>query len=562
MIKLLDKDTIARIAAGEVIERPASVVKELVENALDAGSTQITVEVRGGGIALIRISDNGCGIPAAEAETAFERHATSKISSLSDLDSLSTLGFRGEALPSIAAAGDVEMLTRVAEEQAATLLKFESGVLIEKSAGFRTPGTTLTLRNLFRRMPARLKFLKTEGTEAGKIAEVVSQYALAYPEVAFTIQNEGKTTLRTPGKGRLMEAMIEVFGLETADKMLEITADGWDSGKRIKVSGFAGRPEVGRARSGSSLFVNRRWVTSRILLRAVEEAYSGLLMVGKKPLVVVNITVPPEEIDVNVHPAKTEIKFRDEGAVFAAVQRAVRRTLLEQTAVPQMEETAAPFRPGPSFHTYHPTAFPSQNVPLAGPQLELRAALPALRVIGQAMACYIIAEGPDGIYVIDQHAAHERILFEKVTRAHQARTLEKQGLLEPAPLQVEPVADHILVENRSELADFGFDLEPFGDRTWLVRAVPGALSKYGWAAMLQELLGTLAGGGKGTLETCAIELIACHGAVRAGQLLNLDEMRQLIRDLEACENPHTCPHGRPLLMHLGKAQIERDFGRR
>jgi DNA mismatch repair protein MutL len=568
-IKILDKETIAQIAAGEVVERPASVVKELVENALDAGATQIAVEIRGGGISLIKVTDNGSGIPAGEVVLAFERHATSKIKSPQDLQNIGSLGFRGEALPSIAAVAQIEMVTCADGEKSGTFISLEDGVTAPKRSQARVQGTTVTVRNLFRRVPARLKFLKSVPTENSHVANVVSQYALAFPEVAFSLSIDGKENLRTSGKGKLLDAVIDVYGVEMASKMLPVGVPdvAWSGGQStpdIRVSGMVGSPELGRAGRGYlSFFVNRRWVSSRLLSYAVEEAYSGLLMTGKHPVAVLDISLPPGEVDVNIHPAKSEVKFRNDSAVFRAVQRAVRHSLVAQMPVPGIEEVAAPYRaPAGGGHSGTPTASAKRTAPSEDvtPPL-LMTSLPVLRVVGQVMSRYIVAEGPDGLYLIDQHAAHERVRFDKLRRQREQRQPDVQGLLEPSTFEVTPRQDEILKSCYGELADFGFSLEPFGDRTYLVRTVPAMVAGDDWPGMLREMLDALSGEARSRWEEKIIASIACHGAVRSGQALTDDEMRGLVRQLEQAANPHTCPHGRPTVIRLSAAQLEREFGR-
>ncbi|MFH1647949.1 MAG: DNA mismatch repair endonuclease MutL [Chloroflexota bacterium] len=563
-IKILDKETVDQIAAGEVVERPASVVKELVENALDAGATRIAVEVKGGGVDIIRVTDNGSGIPSDQVVLAFERHATSKIKSTRDLQNIGSLGFRGEALPSIAAVAGVEVVTGADGEAAGTYISLEGGAVISQKKQARTRGTTVTVRQLFRRVPARLNFLKSVPTENGRIADVVSQYALAYPGVAFTLTADGREKLRTTGRGRLLDSIIDVYGATLADKMLPVTggADG-SVNPDIRVTGMVGSPELGRAGRGNlSFFVNRRWVSSRLLAYAVEEAYQGLLMVGKHPVVVLNIDLPPGEVDVNIHPAKSEVKFRNDGEVFRAVQRAVRRALVAQAPVPRIEEVAAAYRaPTARGEPLWPTP-DAREGPVSPPESPpaLLAALPVLRVVGQVMNAYIVAEGPDGLYLIDQHAAHERIRFEQVREQRERRHPEVQGLLEPATFELTPRQDAIMIDGVDALAGFGFSLELFGDRTYLVRAVPAMVGS-DWPGMLRELLDELAGEERSKWEERIVASIACHGAVKSGQTLSLDEMRALVRDLEKCASPHTCPHGRPTIIRLSSTQLEREFGR-
>ena len=565
-IIVLDKKVVAQIAAGEVVERPASVVKELVENALDAGSSQIAVEAKGGGVSLIRVTDNGAGIPAAEVGLAFERYATSKIRDLDDLQSINSLGFRGEALPSIAAVAQVELVTCAAGESVGIYLSLEDGAIVNQKSQARPQGTTVTVRGLFRKVPARLKFLKSPATENSHIANVVSQYALAFSEVAFSLFIDGRKVLSTAGRGRLMDSVIEVYGLEIARDMLEIQASDWgDKAALTEVTGMVGSPGVSRAGRGYlSFFVNRRWVNSRLVAWAVEEAYHGLLPTGKHPVAIINISLPAEKLDVNIHPTKSEVKFQNEHQVFVAVQKAVRQTLVSQMPVPRIEEVAtayaSPTRQEPALWTSDKTGGrPASSPPLEVPQT-LTASLPVLRVLGQLMNSYIVAEGPDGLYLIDQHAAHERIVFEKIKQQRLEQAVEVQGLLEPATLEVSPKQDEVLKSHYQDLADFGFSMEPFGTRTYLVRAVPRWLNSADWAGALRELLDS--GEDKGDwVEKVAIA-IACHsGAVRAGQMLSHDEMRELVRQLERAALPHTCPHGRPTVIQLSSGQLRREFGR-
>ncbi len=561
-IKVLDRQTIDRIAAGEVIERPASVVKELVENALDAGATRIDVEVQGGGVQLLRVADNGRGIPAAELELAFQRHATSKITSSDDLLSIGSLGFRGEALPSIAAVARVEVLTCV-EGEPGSYISLENGTVKAKQSRARPAGTTFTARDLFASVPARLKFLKTPATENGHAANIVSQYALAYPGVAFTLTVEGRQTLQTSGRGRLIDAVIDVYGVAVAEKMLPISDNLKESTPAgvLQVTGLVGAPGLSRAgRDHLSFFVNRRWVSSRALAFAVEEAYRGLLMTGKHPVAVINVSLPPREVDVNIHPAKSEVKFQQEPAVFRAVQRAVRGTLVAQLPAPAVGEAAPAYEAGSAAA---PRLWPDDaKTPAPAPaQAPLAASLPVLRVVGQVLNSYIVAEGPDAVYLIDQHAAHERIRYEMLAGQRQRRAVEVQGLLEPATFEITPRQDDIMRGCLEDLAGLGFAIEPFGARTYLVRAVPAVLGKESWESVLRGLLDALAGEVRRRWQEEILASVACHGAVLAGQRLSDEEMRGLVRQLEQTAVPHACPHGRPTMIQISKARLEKDFGR-
>jgi DNA mismatch repair protein MutL len=553
-IKVLESEIVAKIAAGEVIERPASVVKELIENSLDAGATQIAVEAQGGGVELIKVSDNGEGIPASELELAFHRYATSKISNLDDLEKISSLGFRGEALPSIAAVAEVEILTQTPSETISSYLHLRKGEVVGKESRARPQGTTITVRRLFRYFPARLKFLKSVNTENGHIAHLVSQYALAFPEVKFSLVLDKRPSLRTTGNGDLREVVNETYGSEIAQRMLKVEQqDGV-----AKVSGLTSPPSLARSnRNYLSFFVNRRWVRSPLLTRATEEAYRGLLMDGQHPMAVINISLPTQDLDVNIHPAKAQIKFCHEQAVFGSVQKAIEGALAR---TPIASSKAVPFSvnseqwQSPRMIMDNEPAFVVAQLPT----LEL----PVLRVLGQLANTYIIAEGPNGLYLIDQHAAHERILYDRISAQWAQKEVEVQGLLQPINIELSPREEETLRASKEFLAEFGFTIEPFGNRSYVIRAIPALMARANIIEIISALLDNLTSKeSPNPWEEKVAQSLACHGAIRAGQQLSNEEMRELIKQLEQTKQPRACPHGRPTMIHLSSHQLEKEFGR-
>lgn len=584
VIRLLPPHVASRIAAGEVVERPVSVVRELLDNAIDAAATRIEVEVEEGGVAVIRVTDNGIGIPPEQVEVAFERHATSKIADEADLRCVRTLGFRGEALPAIAAAGDVELVSRAAGEPVGVQLVLVDGAPVRRRAKPAPVGTSLTVRDLFRRVPARRKFLAAPASEARRIAVLVSHYALAYPGIAFTLKSGGRGLLQTSGDGDLRHAFAAVYGAEIAAAMLPV--DHAEEG--VMVGGLCGPPAVHRGnRSGISAFVNGRWVQSRPLLFAVADAYQSELPGGRYPMAALDVRLPADEVDVNVHPAKAEVRFRDERAVTRAVRHAIRRALEGSPAAHSAFPVAAagaplqhdkrPLRerlmPPPLLPSAPPSALwgpqPAQP-PLwvgsapgqaTGGHTTHREALPLLRVVGQMALTYIVAEGPDGMYLIDQHAAHERVLYDRLVGQKAAPT--RQPLLEPVVLEPGPALASVLDEHAGYLAELGMDVESFGGASYLVRAVPADLGDSDIAGAVTALLEQLAEERRMSEPFGrAAATVACHGSVRAGMALSLDEMRRLVEELEATASPRTCPHGRPTMVVVARESLERQFGRR
>jgi DNA mismatch repair protein MutL len=566
-IQKLSPQLIGKIAAGEVIERPASVVKELLENALDAGARQVSIEVGRGGLDLIRISDDGCGIAPDDLPLAFERHATSKLFSDDGLDAISTLGFRGEALPSIAAVADVEMLSRPADAAAGRFVTLRETNVEDSGDRGAPPGTTVAVRRLFARQPARLKFLRSPAAEAAQIAAVVSHYALAYPEVRFTLLTDGRLTLRTPGSGDLLDAAAGVYGHQVARSLLLLGASASSGSILPAFEGLIGEPELSRAnRNYITLFINRRWVRSRSLTFAVEEAYQGFLMTGRHPLAVIDVRLAPADIDVNVHPSKLEVRLRNEREVFALLQREVRRTLTQRSPLPAVSATTTwPGSPRPTLtdKPVEPAPLPLESPAAVPPpeQQRLAPSLPVLRPLGQVGSVYVVAEGPEGLYLVDQHAAHERILFERFLKADAAA--DAQGLLEPVAVELAPRQQALVEEMAQELVEQGFALEPFGERSFLVRSVPTALASADIASALVEFLDALAreDAVPDRRQRVAMSL-ACHSAIRAGQVLSAEEMRELLRQLEQTANPRHCPHGRPTMVHLSADDLAREFRRR
>ncbi|MHB1415051.1 MAG: DNA mismatch repair endonuclease MutL [Chloroflexota bacterium] len=590
-IQVLPQEVAMLIAAGEVINRPADAVKELVENSLDAilaGRSlddepvfpmgRIQVEVRGGGAQLVRVTDDGCGIPGAELATAFQRHATSKIAAARDLGSVTTLGFRGEALASIAAVAQVNAVSKTKDEPAGTYLGLAGGEVVNDGHRAWAGGTSIAVRNLFFNVPARRRFLRSLASEAGHIAQLMCQFALAYPEVQFTLETEGRVTFRTPGSGQLAEAIAAVYGNETLHQMTPVLPDDTavgEEGPVVLVDGYVGQPSLTHAnRTHISLFVNRRWVQNRALVFAVAEAYHDLLPPGRQPVAVLNLTAHPQDVDVNVHPAKTEIRFVRERQAFADVQRAVRGALVANVRVRELTESPSPAVPSaepprqaeltfavpparPETTTQPPTSPEPSETTVGGRRL------PLLRVIGQVGGAFIVAEGPSGLYLIDQHRAHERVLYDRFLGKEPGERSEEQLLLEPLALSLTPRQAASVEERLGDLAGLGLRLEPFGERTFLLRAVPASLSTANLQQSVLEIIDQALDGKDGaSWQERALVTMACQGAVKAGQSLSLEEMRQLIVQLEASNLPQTCPHGAPTMVHLSQAQLEKGFLRR
>ena len=564
-IKLLEPEIAVKIAAGEVVERPVSVVKELVENSLDAGASQITVEVRGGGIEYICITDNGRGIPSEEIELAFHRHATSKLQKAEELEAIATMGFRGEALPSIASVSCLSLASRPPETEVGYHLQLEWGRVTKKGPKGCPPGTAVTVTNLFGNQPARLKFLKSTSAERARIYDLISRLALAFPEVRFRATVEGRTSLTTQGSGILMDVMSSIYGPRVAGPMLEV--DGQEDS--CKVSGLISSPSLTRAdRSHITLLVNRRWVQSRRLSFVLEQAYHGLLPERRYPIAVINLALPYRDVDVNVHPSKREVRFHHEDQLFSAVQRAVRSALIASSPVPQVQLEKANV---PSTQSFHPAFVkPSSGVqsrfqpqfgsPSMGPTPT--EVMPMLRVLGQVRNTYMVAEGPNGLYLIDQHAAHERVLFDLLQETASQRAPQVQPLLEPVVVNLSPAQEERLSSCVEALEQYGFLVEPFGERSHLLRAVPSVVKDPTEKALIEVLDLVASQTRLVEQEEALASSIACHSAVRGGMTLSQREMEELVRQLETTQNPHTCPHGRPTMVHLSSHDLEREFGRR
>lgn len=576
-IHLLPAEVAGKIAAGEVVERPASVVKELLENSIDAGATQVRVDIREGGRRLIRIADNGCGIPAEEVLLAFARHATSKLAEVGDLDRISTLGFRGEALASIAAVSEVTLLTRPRDQAVGELVKVDGGRVVRQEGHGCPAGTVVTVEHLFRQVPARAKFLRQPDTEAGHVYTVATHYALAYPEIQFGLTADGRTTFQSSGNGKVRDVLLAMHGIETVEQMLEVAEP---DATRPGVSGYIGCLSLHRAnRNHIALFVNRRWIQDRSLAHAVVQAYHTLLPIGRFPVAVLFLILDPGEVDVNVHPTKREVRFRDGQMVYGLVQKAVRATLVEQGSVPgsghaprtwpgphwEGRTSPAPSLPGEQALTQAAMEIYRTEEGDGAPQPFGPVRLPLLRVVGQVGQTYIVAEGPQGLYLLDQHAAHERVLYEQVIAEHSKQNVASQALLEPLVLELDPLLASILTQHLAALNEIGFDIEAFGGTAHLLRAVPSVLNTLDVRAALVDILESLRTGSDPIALRAEERLIAAvckRSAIKAGQTLSQEEMQRLVRQLEQCESPRTCPHGRPTLLHFSVEQLEKGFARR
>ncbi|TSA48086.1 MAG: DNA mismatch repair endonuclease MutL [Chloroflexi bacterium] len=585
-IRVLPPEVSSQIAAGEVVERPASVVKELLENALDAGAKSVTVNIAAAGRTLIQVADDGAGIPADELTLAVERHATSKLVSAADLFRIATLGFRGEALAAIGSVSRLTITSRTADSPAGARLRVEGGIIGRLEKVGAPVGTVVSVEELFYNVPARLKFLKQDMTERRAIDALLTRYALAYPQVRFKVSEGNTPSLQTSGDGDRRAILAALYGVDTARQMLDVVAE--EDG--FKLSGFISPTALTRSnRKEITFFVNGRWVQDTPLNAALLQAYHTLLMVGRYPLAALFLEVPPEEVDVNVHPAKAEVRFRNPDKAFSFVQRSARRALLAYAPVPQVapqnlwgrsddrpqmldgkpqidafwvlghdadrerlpaDDQSSMFNGQPSTVITQPSAF--EKVPL-------------LRLIGQIGATYLVAEGPDGLYLIDQHAAHERILFEKLMAQHEQKAIPSQALLTPAVVHLPPASAKMIEDQLPVLQHFGFHVEPFGQNSYQVRAMPTLFANSDPAAALRALVEDFEEDEtplQNELEAKIAGRVCKRLAVKAGQVLSPDEQRALLNDLETCASPRTCPHGRPTMIHLSVDTLERQFGRK
>ncbi len=659
-IRILSDQVANQIAAGEVVDRPASVVKELLENALDAGATRIRIEIDGGGRKRIRMTDNGHGMGRDDALLAFERHATSKIRSSDDLLHIATLGFRGEALPSIASISRLELATRMDDEAHGTRIEIHGGKLARVEDAGLPPGTTFTIEDLFFNTPARRKFLKSEPTETSHITALVTHYALAHPAKHFELVSATHTLLSAPPVSHTEERIYQVFGRDTLDQLLPVAAErpfdhgglpepppwkrdaDWEAPApgHLRLSGFASKPELQKLnRNSIYIFVNRRLIRDRLILHAISEAYRNILPTTSYPVMLLFLEMPPAEVDVNVHPSKTEVRFRQPSLVHDFVRDSVRYTLMKTrpaasflAALAANPNGSAALVPGASEHSQEwvgktppaeyldseldseaaesvqaegeqtetftlaspalppvPANLPfaavaasletalsqpvlpqdrAANQPVGEPTSSLNA-LASLKPLAQLRESFILATGDDGLWIIDQHVAHERVLFEKILRERAVETVQRQRLLMPLLIDLQPHQMVLFARIARELDRNGFEAEPFGPRTLAIKAAPIGLEGGELQRMLTEVLELASGDGDArepsenleTMRTRIAASIACHSAIKVNMPLDGERMEWLLSELGKTEHPTSCPHGRPIALRYSWKDIQRAFGR-
>lgn len=635
-IKVLDQQTINQIAAGEVIERPASVVKELVENAVDAGASAVTVEIKDGGISFIRVTDNGCGIPKGQVPVAFLRHSTSKIRSALDLMTVSSLGFRGEALSSIAAVGQVELVTRVTGALTGTRYVIWGGEEKSVEEIGAPEGTTFLVRNLFYNTPARKKFLKTAQTEAGYVSVLLERIALSRPDISFRLIVNNQTKLHSAGNHKVKDLLYQLYGREITSNLLPVTA----AGELLKISGFIGKPILSRGnRNYQHYFINGRYVRSSIVSKAIEDAYQGRLMQHKYPFTVLYLTIDPNLIDVNVHPTKMELRFSDNEQVYKEVFAAVQAGFSGKELIPQVtvgkDEPAKDVLPKKEALTEQKKQDTAQSVnrpkitsitpaqiqktvrapepfeynrraqmmvretggyeteskpvtvqePTKEVKLPTQPTAPAskheqlnlfeekiltqtarmkYRFIGQLFDTYWLIQFGNEFLIMDQHAAHEKILFERMMKKLKSRQeIFSQSMNPPAIITLSAVEEDILNRHMTEFKHAGYEIEPFGGKEYALYGVPADLPKINGEAFFRELIDRLGESGvsDSTLILETIASMSCKAAVKGNHMMSLPEAEKLVDELMTLENPYSCPHGRPTIIRMSKAELEKKFNR-
>lgn len=605
-IKVLPKQIAELIAAGEVVERPSAVIKELVENSIDAGATAITVEIKRGGILYMSVTDNGSGIPSNDVPTAFMRHATSKISKQDDLDSIATLGFRGEALAAISAVSKTEIITRTAESEIGTYCAVEGGVQTALEEIGCNKGTVIVVKEIFYNTPARMKFLKSDVAEGNNIAAVIDRIALSHPEISFKLIRDSKQVLSTSGDGNLKNVIYAVLGRDFASSLIEVdtTIEG------IRVSGAVCKPIYTKSNhNGQFFFLNGRLVQSKTMAAALINAYKNSIMTGKFPCCVLNVEMPYNSVDVNVHPSKTEVRFSDEKRVFNAVYYAAKSALETGNTRPEIKTTFNPYKPAEpekyaqtkivseplreekkefkydfapknsevnlkfssnNYNVYEDAILPKEEkAEPPKPQVveqktdipkTTQEDLPEVRYIGYAFDTYIIAESENEIYLIDKHAAHERILFEQLKKREE---MQIQELIIPESVVLTKEEYAVLLENAEQILELGFEIEDFGNGSLLVRSVPSILTDCSVSDMLSEIATNLLGGGKAFVEKIddIYHSIACKAAIKGGRHTTDLELKVLAERILSDKDIMYCPHGRPVAFKLTRRELEKHFGR-
>lgn len=595
-IHVLQESISNKIAAGEVVERPASVVKELIENSIDAGATSITVEIKNGGISYIRVADNGCGMDSEDAKASFIRHATSKIAREEDLNGIRTLGFRGEALASIASVSEMEMQTKLKDSTLGTKVSINGGTFTYVGSTGCSDGTSIVVKNLFFNTPARLKFLKKESRETAVISDILYKLAVSKPDISFKYINNGKLIFSTQGDGVLKNAILTLYGKELYDSLIKVEYKG----NILSISGYIGKPDAARSnRSFQSFYLNNRYIQNRMLSTAVDSAYKTFLPVNKYAFCMLFLSILPELVDVNVHPTKAEVRFQDEREVFSAIFNTVRNGLAGESLIPHMEkpkplyvaeqqrimddrlseekvqipqykEIAEPEGADGSTDALikESRVFePVEDIKISDDKAVENAGsknlLPPLVIIGQCHYTYILAQGPDGLYIIDQHAAHERIMYEKLKKSYEEGGVQSQKLLSPLVVELSQGELCTVKENMNFISKLGFELELFGNNSVILRSVPLLFGVPQLKKLFLEIISEMESGdsaGKSTIDN-TIYTMACKSAVKANDRLDIKEMEEIINKLRQTVNPYTCPHGRPTIIKLTQNELEKKFKR-
>lgn len=614
-IQVLDQKTIDKIAAGEVVERPASVVKELVENAVDAKATAVTVEIRDGGTSFIRITDNGSGIPADQVRLAFLRHATSKIRKVEDLAAISSLGFRGEALSSIAAVSQVELITKTPENLTGTRYCIEGGTEKAFEEIGAPSGTTFLVRHLFFNTPARAKFLKSPAAEGSAVASLVERMALSHPDLSFKYIQNGQNRLYTSGNGNMKEVIYQIYGRDTARELIPIEAET----ELFRLEGYIGKPSLARAnRNFENYFVNGRYVKSKLLARAIEDGYHGFMMQHRYPFTLLYLTVDGEKVDVNVHPSKMELRFSNQEGIYHQLCLAIQNALLSAERIPEikLEEKKeapkeVPRRPAPepfeerrrNLLAETPAPYAPRTVPAKMPekkeapkpeplsqerkeevprerkrerkeeepkQLELfqekllsETARPSHRILGQIFDTYWLVEYRNALYIIDQHAAHEKVLYERMMREFQNNQVNSQMISPPVVLSLSSAEAELIEKYAEVFRESGYEIEPFGGKEYKISAVPANLSRTADRALFTEILDRLEESAGKTPELIREQLasMSCKAAVKGNHQMSRQEAEALIDELLTLENPYNCPHGRPTIISMSRSELDRKFKR-